>query len=261
MSALRTILIACAAAATGFGSLCLPVTAAEFSPGQTSEIEKIVKDYLIKNPEILRDAMAALERKQKDEEAATREKVVSDNASLLFNSVNQANVGNAKGKITIVEFFDYNCGYCKRTVDDMARLMKSEPDLRVVLKDFPVLGPGSVEAAKIATALRNQFKGDKFWEYHQRLFAMPHPREGVGKAQALAAAKELGADMDRLEKDAEAADTRKGIEETMQLADSLSLSGTPSFVVGSEVVVGAVGYDELKNKIGNVRKCGKPVCS
>ncbi len=261
MSALRPILIACAAAAIGFGGLCPPVKAAEFSPGQTSEIEAIVKDYLVKNPEILRDAMAALERKQKDEEVATRAKVVSDNATLLFNSVNQANVGNAKGKITIVEFFDYNCGYCKRTVEDMAKLMKSEPDLRVVLKDFPVLGPGSVEAAKIATALRNQFKGDKFWEYHQRLFAMPHPREGVGKAQALAVAKELGADMDRLEKDAEAADTRKGIEETMQLANSLSLSGTPSFVVGSDVVVGAVGYDELKNKIGNVRKCGKAVCS
>jgi protein-disulfide isomerase len=261
MPALRSILIACAAAATGLAGLCLPAAAAEFSPGQTSEIEKIVKDYLIKNPEILRDAMAALERKQKEEEAASREKIVSDNATLLFNSANQANVGNAKGKITIVEFFDYNCGYCKRTVDDMAKLMKNEPDLRVVLKDFPVLGPGSVEAAKIASALRNQFKGDKFWDYHQRLFAMPHPREGVGKAQALAVAKELGADMDRLEKDAEALDTRKGIEETMQLADSLSLNGTPSFVVGSEVVVGAVGYEELKTKIDNVRKCGKAVCS
>jgi protein-disulfide isomerase len=259
MPSLRSILIACAAAATGF--LSLQASAAEFSPAQTSEIETIVKDYLVKNPEILRDAMAALERKQKDEEVATREKVVSDNATILFNSANQANVGNAKGKITIVEFFDYNCGYCKRTVDDMAKLMKNEPDLRVVLKDFPVLGPGSVEAAKIASAVRNQFKGDKFWEYHQRLFSMPHPREGVGKAQALAVAKELGADMDRLEKDADAPDTKKGIEETMQLADSLSLNGTPSFVVGSDVVVGAVGYDELKSKIDNVRKCGKAVCS
>jgi protein-disulfide isomerase len=235
-----------------------PAAAAEFSTAQKSEIEKIVRDYLVNNPELLRDAQAELERRQKDEEAQSRKKIVSEQSGALFSSNYQATIGNPNGKVTIVEFFDYNCGYCKRTLEDMARLMKSEPDLKVVLKDFPVLGPGSIEAAKIASAVRNQFKGDRFWEYHSRLLGSHGP---VGKAQALAVAKELGADMDRVEKEAATADIRKGIEESMQLADALSLTGTPSFVVGSDVVVGAVGYDELKSKIGNIRKCGKADCS
>jgi protein-disulfide isomerase len=248
----------------GFACLALlvvtgrPVAAAEFSSAQKSEIEKIVREYLVNNPELLRDAQAELERRQKDEESQARKKIVSEQSGSLFSSAYQATVGNPNGKVTIVEFFDYNCGYCKRALEDMARLMKSEPDLKIVLKDFPVLGPGSIEAAKIASAVRNQFKGERFWEYHLRLLGSHGP---VGKAQALAVAKELGADMDRLEKESEMAEVRKGIEETMQLADALSLSGTPSFVVGSDVVVGAVGYNELKNKIGNVRKCGKADCS
>ncbi len=232
--------------------------AAEFSTAQKSEIEKIVREYLVNNPELLRDAQAELERRQKDEENQARKKIVTEQAGTLFSSNYQATVGNPNGKVTIVEFFDYNCGYCKRALEDMTRLMKSEPDLKIVLKDFPVLGPGSIEAAKIASAVRNQFKGDRFWEYHLRLLGSHGP---VGKAQALAVAKELGADMDRVAKESETADTRKGIEESMQLADALSLTGTPSFVVGSDIVVGAVGYDELKNKIGNIRKCGKADCS
>jgi protein-disulfide isomerase len=232
--------------------------AAEFSTAQKSEIEKIVREYLVNNPELLRDAQAELERRQKDEENQARKKIVTEQAGTLYSSNYQATVGNPNGKVTIVEFFDYNCGYCKRALEDMTRLMKSEPDLKIVLKDFPVLGPGSIEAAKIASAVRNQFKGDRFWEYHLRLLGSHGP---VGKAQALAVAKELGADMDRVAKESETADTRKGIEESMQLADALSLTGTPSFVVGSDIVVGAVGYDELKNKIGNIRKCGKADCS
>jgi protein-disulfide isomerase len=235
----------------------LPAAAAEFSAAQKSQIEQIIKDYILNNPELLRDAIAELDRRQKEEEAAARTKIISEQSGALFNSPFQATVGNPNGKVTIVEFFDYNCGYCKRALDDMAKLMKTEPDLRVILKDFPVLGPGSVEAAKIASAVRNQLKGDRFWEYHFRLLGSHGP---VGKTQALAVAKELGADMDRIEKEADTADVRKGIEETMQLADSLSLTGTPSFVVGSDVVVGAVGYDELRSKIGNVRKCGKANC-
>ena len=135
--------------------------------------------------------------------------------------------------------------------------MKADPNLRVVLKDFPVLGPGSVEAAQVAGAVRNQFKGEKFFDFHQKLLLS---RGQVGKAQALAVAKELGADMDKLAKDMESADVRSGIEEVMQIADQLNLTGTPSFVIGQDVVVGAVGYDEMKSKVDGVHKCGKAVC-
>jgi len=241
----------------GLTGVALPAIAGQFSPAQTKEIGEIVRDYLIEHPEVLRDAMVELDRREKAEQAAAREKIISGNPN-LFSSRHQAVVGNPNGKITLVEFFDYNCGYCKKSLDDLAKLVKDEPELRVVLKDFPVLGPGSVEAAQVASALRNQFSGDKFWAYHQKLLMT---RVQVGKAQALAVAKDMGADIGKLERDMANPDVKAGIQEVMQMADGLNLTGTPSWVVGKEVVIGAVGYDELKGKIGNVAKCGKAVCS
>ena len=241
----------------GLAAAVLPAAGAEFSSTQTKEIGNIVRDYLIRNPEVLRDAMVELDRREKEAQQAAREKVISDNGNLL-SSPHQAVVGNPNGKVTLVEFFDYNCGYCKRAMADMLDLMKSDPKLKVVLKDFPVLGPGSVEAAQVASALRNQFSGDKFWAYHQKLLLT---RGQIGKAQALAVAKEMGADMSKLDRDFASPEVKAGIQEVMQMADGLNLTGTPSWVVGKEVVVGAVGYEDLKGKIGNVAKCGKAVCS
>jgi protein-disulfide isomerase len=241
----------------GLAAAVLPAAGAEFSSTQTKEIGNIVRDYLIRNPEVLRDAMVELDRREKEAQQAAREKVISDNGNLL-SSPHQAVVGNPNGKVTLVEFFDYNCGYCKKSLDDLAKLMKEDPNLRVVLKDFPVLGPGSVEAAQVASALRNQFNGEKFWAYHQKLLLT---RGQIGKAQALAVAKEMGADMSKLDRDVASPEVKKGLEEVMQMADGLNLTGTPSWVVGKEVVVGAVGYEDLKGKIGNVAKCGKAVCS
>ena len=121
-----------------------------------------------------------------------------------------------------------------------------------------MLGPGSVESAEIASAVRNQLKGDAFWQFHYKLLSTHGP---VGKAQALAVAKESGVNMDLLAKDVAGQQIKGGLQQTMQLADALSLTGTPSFVVGHDVVVGAVGYDELKDRIDNVLKCGKAMCS
>jgi protein-disulfide isomerase len=241
----------------GLASVALPAAAAEFSPAQTKEIGTLVRDYLINNPEVLRDAMVELDRREKEAQQAAREKIISDNGN-LFSSPHQAVIGNPNGKVTLVEFFDYNCGYCKKALEDLAKLVKEDPNLRVVLKDFPVLGPGSVEAAQVASALRNQFSGDKFWAYHQKLLMT---RGQIGKAQALAVAKEMGADMGKLDRDIASPEVKAGIQEVMQMADGLNLTGTPSWVVGKEVVVGAVGYEDLKGKIGNVAKCGKAVCS
>ena len=144
-----------------------------------------------------------------------------------------------------------------RPVPDIARLMKEDANLKIVLKDFPVLGPGSVEAARVAGAVRNQLPGDKFWAFHNKLLNTHGP---IGKAEALAVAKDLGLDMDRLAKDIESKDTETGLHEVMTMADSLQINGTPSFVVGDEVVVGAVGYQQLKTKIDAVHKCGHAVC-
>ena len=136
--------------------------------------------------------------------------------------------------------------------------MKNEPDLKIVLKDFPVLGPGSVEAAQVAGAVRNQLKGDKFWAFHYKLLSTHGP---VAKAQALTAAKDSGVDMDQLNKDLAKPEIRNGIQQNMEIADALSLTGTPTFVMGQDVVEGAVGYDQLKTRVDSLLKCGKSVCS
>jgi protein-disulfide isomerase len=237
-------------------TLCAPARA-ELPSAQKAEIEKIVHDYLLANPEVIRDAIDELDRRQKLAEADSRRKVVGEKGAQLFNSVNQAVIGNPSGDVTLVEFFDYNCGYCKRALADVAKLVEGDPKLRVVLKDFPVLGSGSTEAAEIATALRLQFKADKFYEFHKKLLAT---RGAIGKAQALAVAKELGADTAKLEKDAKSQQVHAALKESMELADGLNLSGTPSWVLGSDVIVGAVGYQQLKSKIDNTRKCGKSEC-
>ncbi|WP_026606099.1 DsbA family protein [Methylocapsa acidiphila] len=235
-----------------------PARAEPFTPEQKSEIQSIIKDYLLEKPEILREAIGELEARDKLAEAKARNEIVGNPSNPLFSGAKQAVIGNPNGKITLVEFFDYNCGYCKRALNDLARLMKENPDLRIVLRDLPILSPGSTEAARIANAANNQIKGAKFWEFHQKLLGA---RGHVGKAEALAVAKDLGLDMERLGKDAEAAGATAGVDESLALAKSLQVTGTPTYVVGEDVIVGAVGYDELQAKVANVRKCGKAVCS
>jgi protein-disulfide isomerase len=253
----RSLVLTFAAALLGAFLGPLAAFAAEFTPEQKAEIGAIMKDYLVNNPDVLRAAIEALDKHDKQVEAEARQSAVADQAGALFSSAHQANVGNPKGEATLVEFFDYNCHYCKGALPDMAKLMQNDPNMRLVLKDFPVLGPGSVEAAKVASAVRNQLHGDKFWQFHFKLLNSHGP---VGKAEALAVAKELGVDMDRLSKDMESPEVAAGLEEVMHMADSLQINGTPTFVVGQEVVVGAVGYDQLKQKLDSVHKCGHAVC-
>jgi len=229
----------------------------EFTPAQKQELGVFIKDYLVAHPDVLRAAIEALDKHDKQVAEDERQKTVSDQAGELFGSKFQATVGNPKGSATLVEFFDYNCHYCKGALPDITRLMKDDPNLRLVLKDYPVLGPGSVEAARVASAVRNQLPGDKFWAFHTKLLAMHGP---IGKAEALSVAHDLGLDMDKLSKDMENHEIEDGLRGVMGMADSLQINGTPSFVVGQEVVVGAVGYDELKGKLDSVHKCGHSVC-
>src|ERR1700678_3854062 len=246
-----------AAAFLGTAFTAAPVSADEFTPAQKQELGAFIKDYLVNNPDVLRSAIEALDKHDKEAADSERQKVVNTQSSALFSSKYQATLGTPKGSATLVEFFDYNCHYCKGALPDVTRLLKDDPNLRIVLKDYPVLGPGSVEAAKVASAVRNQLPGDKFWAFHTKLLAMHGP---IGKAEALSVAHDLGLDMDKLSKDMENHEVETGLREVMGMADSLQINGTPSFVVGQEVVVGAVGYDELKGKLDSVHKCGHSVC-
>jgi protein-disulfide isomerase len=232
-------------------------SAQSFSDSQRGDIENIVRNYLIAHPEVLEEAMAELSRRQSAAEAEKHAASVTTNAEAIFNSPRGVIVGNKDGDVTFVEFFDYNCGYCKRAMSDMLDLMKSDPKLKVVLKEFPVLGPGSVEAAQIAVAVRMQDpSGKKYLDFHQKLL---NSKGQADKARALAAAKEAGLDMAKLEKDSASPEVRATLEENFKLAEAMGMNGTPSYVIGKQVVIGAVGVESLREKIG-VARCGKATC-
>ena len=253
MTRLASLLAAAAISIAGVTA----ASAQTFSEPQRGEIEKIVRDYLLKHPEVLQEVMQELEKKQQVVEAEKARSAVKTHAEALFNSPRQVTLGNPQGDVTFVEFFDYNCGYCKRAMADMLDLLKNDPKLRVVLKEFPVLGQGSVEAAQVAVAVRMQdTTGKKYLEFHQKLLS---GRGQADRARALAAAKDVGLDMARIEKDMASEEARASLEESMKLAEAIGLNGTPSYVIGQNVVVGAVGHDALKEKINSAR-CGKATC-
>jgi len=244
-----------------FGALAVAPAAmaqtAVFSEQQKQAIGEIVKDYLLKNPEILTEVIGELEKRQAEAQQASQASAVQETKQTLLNAPHSYVAGNPSGDITLVEFFDYNCGYCKRALADVQTLVKNDPKLRVVLKDFPVLGPDSVEASRVALAVKNQLQGQKLFDYHVKVM---ETRGRVNGERAMAVAKEMGLDMAKLQKDMEGADVRNALQENMALGDKLSLTGTPAFVIGEAVIPGAVGIEPLKQLIANVRSCGKASC-
>ncbi len=247
---LRPLLIA--VAATVLAIAAPPARAQSFSDTQRGEIERVVKDYLVAHPEVLQEVLNELEKRQSDADAVKHRDGVKQYSQALFYSPRQVTIGNRQGDVTLVEFFDYNCGYCKRALADMLNLMREDAKLRVVLKEFPVLGPGSVEAAQVAVAVRMQDPtGKKYLEFHQKLLGGRGPAD---RAHALAVAKEIGLDMARIEKDMAGDEAKATLEENMHIAEALGLNGTPSYVIGTEVVVGAVGLAALREKVGTARQ-------
>src|SRR5262245_22031677 len=229
-----------------------------FSPEQRGEIEKIIRDYLISNPQVLQDVIQEMERRQAQADADKHREAIKEHAEALFNSQRQIVLGNTQGDVTMVEFFDYNCGFCRKALADKIELMRADPKLRLVLKEFPVLGEGSTQAAQVAVSVRMQDKtgGKKYFEFHQKMFAS---RGQVDKARALAVVREIGLDAARAELDMNGDEARLTIEEGLKLAEALGINGTPTYVVPGQVVVGAVGVEKLREAINNAR-CGKATC-
>jgi protein-disulfide isomerase len=216
-----------------------------FTPAQRKEIEAIIKDILVNNPEVLLEAQNALEAKM--------DKSHSD---AIFNSSRQVTLGNPQGDVTFVEFFDYNCGYCKKAFTDLAKLMDKDKKVRVILKELPILAKGSEEASRVALAAKMQ---GKYWEFHR---AMLESQGQANEASALRVAEKLGLDMPRLKKDMASAEVKKEIDETRQLATKMGIQGTPHFIVGDRIIPGAPeNLAELLGKhVDDVRKDGCKVC-
>ena len=218
---------------------------AEMPAEQKAEIEQLVRDYIIANPEIIEEALIALEDKKREAEKAKQSQAIADLGETIFNSENQAVIGNPNGSVTMVEFFDYNCGYCKRAYSDMQALVEANPDLRVVMKEFPILSEGSLEAARMSVAV-SKLAPEKYADFHRDLLV------GNGAAnheKAVSVAENLGLDVKALEAEAAKEDVLKNFTEVRMLAQALGISGTPSYVIGDEAIFGAVGYDELFRKI------------
>src|SRR4051794_4337618 len=197
-----------------------PASADNFSDAQRSEIEAVIKSYLVTHPEVLEQAMTELSKRQAAAETEKHEASIAQNSNAIFNSPRQVVLGNKDGDVTVVEFFDYNCGYCKRAMADMLDLMKNDGKIKFVLKEFPVLGEGSVQAAQVAAAVRMQDKtgGKKYLEFHQKLLSGRGPAD---KARALAVAKEIGLDVARIEKDIAGDEVKATLEESFKLAEAL----------------------------------------
>ena len=224
---------------------------------QKKAVEQIVRDFLLTNPEVIQEAIVELERRQQDAQKNAQKTALMSERNTLLHSPRGNVVGNPSGDVTVVEFFDYNCGYCKRALGDLRTLMKADPKLRVVLKDFPVLGPESVEASRVALGVKQQLSGDKLFDYHTKVM---ESRGRVNGERALQVAKEMGLDMARLQKDLDNAEIKAALQENVGLGDKLGLTGTPAFIIGDEVVSGAVGLEPLRKIVASTRQCGKAEC-
>jgi len=228
-----------------------------FSDDQRKAIGEIAREYLLKNPEVLQDVIAELERRRAAEQAQSQADVLRTERDKIFNSPNDYVIGNPQGDVTLVEFLDYNCPYCRKAVLDVKALVKTDPKLRVVLKEFPVLGPQSLEASRVALAAKPQLKGERLLEYHSRLM---DARGQVNGDKAKAVAKDMGLDIARLERDLTSAQGQAILQENAALGDKLGLTGTPAFVIGEQVISGAIGLEPLQQAIANMRACGKANC-
>lgn len=231
---------------TLFGSGAQAETAAPLGKPQ---VEQIVREYLLNNPEILLEVQDALEKKQREEQKLAQQTVMKDRQEQLFNSPYDGVVGNPDAAITVVEFFDYNCGYCKRAMADMQALVEENDDVRFVLKEFPILSAQSREAHVVSMAV-HAIAPEKYADFHQKLLGAETRADGE---LAMKIATETGIDEAALRKEMENPEIQKVFAETYDLANQLAVTGTPAYVIGDEVVFGALGKDVLAEKIDQAR--------
>ena len=221
------------------------------------KIVAVVHDYLTKNPEILVEMTNELDKRQQEQQAEQQQKVISDNADALFRSPLAYSTGNPNGDVTVVEFFDYNCGFCRRALPDLVKLVDSDDKVKVVFKELPIFGEESEGATKVALAAGKQ---GKYFEMHQKLFSEPGKAD---KDKGLRIAAELGLDVPQLEKDMQDPSIQQALDEAKDLAQKLGLQGTPLYLIGDRIVPGAPDdlYDQLTAKVAEVREKGcKATC-
>lgn len=208
------------------------------------DVEAIVREYLLANPEILVEMQTALDIRERDGQRLAQVETIRSASDEIFNASYDGVVGNPNGSVTIVEFFDYNCGFCKRAMEDMEAMVADDPDLRFVLKEFPILGPDSQKAHVVSMAFRN-LAPEKYGDFHRDLLSGGRATEDA----AISAALGLGVDEAALREEMKNPAITAAFEQTYDLANQLAVTGTPSYVIGNEVVFGALGQIVLAEKV------------
>lgn len=243
MAALRHF----AAAALGL-SIALPAAAQTApSPADKEAFGQAVRQYLLENPEVLLEAMEGLKAKQQLAEAEAFKKAFAERRKQIFEDADTPVGGNPKGDVTLVQFFDYRCGVCKQAFPIVTELVRSDRNIRVVYKEWPILGPDSTVAARAALAARQQ---DKYEPFHDALMAA----RNVTEASVFETARRVGLDVERLRRDMQKPEVERTIRANFDLAEALTINGTPSFVIGNTLLRGARDLDTLRKVVADARK-------
>jgi len=237
-----------------FASLGVGQAIAQPAPPMSSKtaeldpFEQRVREYLLKNPEVIMEALQILQQRQRAAEAENFKRAIAERSDEILNDPAAPVGGNPAGDVTLVEFFDYNCPYCRRVAPTVTELEEADPDLRIVYKEYPILGPGSQFAARAALAARKQ---GKYIPFHN---ALMQATGQVTEATVMKVAREVGLDTGQLRADMQDSAIDEAIARNLQLADALGIDGTPSFVIGDRLVPGAVELSTLQRLVARARR-------
>ncbi len=216
------------------------------------EIEKIVREYILQHPEVLMESVRQFQERERTSQRQKAKDAVQQHLAELTSDPATPVAGNADGTVTIVEFFDYRCGYCKQVAPTLAKLLASESKLRVVFKELPILGPDSIVAAKAGLAAHRQ---GAYLKFHQALMASTGP---ITPDAIERLALKLGLDPAKLKADMESPEVEALIENNRKLAEAIGVEATPAFVIGSEVVPGALSEAGFRTLIEAQKTAARP---
>lgn len=226
----------------------VPATAADaFTAEQKAQLEQLMEQYLLNNGEIILQSVDNFRTQEEAQMEAKAEVTIQENLKVLA-SADAPDTGNPDGDITVIEFFDYNCGYCKRAVPDIQALIKEDKNVRFVFREMPILGPTSLTAAQWAVAAHKQ---DKYFEFHAAV--MKHAGQKT-ESEMVKIAENLGLDVEQMKKDANSETVKKQIETDMELARMIGINGTPAFIIDGKLFPGYLGPDGLKSAIESARE-------
>lgn len=228
-------------------------TKSAFTAEQRAEFGKLVREYLLANPQVIVEVSEELQRRQQEQQNKSRLKVLSSSKEDIFRAPLDFALGGEDSDVTIVEYFDYNCGWCKRALDEVTKLTKSDPKVRVIMKEFPIFGEHSEFAARAAMASKAQ---GKYWDFHVALMK----ERRVTKDNVMQIASRVGIDVDKLKAEMEDPKYAAAIRKNQQVATALGIEGTPGFIIDSKVNPGYLPEAQLKSMISDIRKKGCQFC-